>query len=106
MSKENTKPVEINLDRARKLEIQWADGRRDVISLVDLRRACPCASCSEERRERENNPLNVIPQTEDVALMATAHAAELVGSYALKITWCDGHDAGIYDFRYLRAMSD
>jgi len=28
--------------------------------------------------------------------------AQLVGNYALKIVWSDGHDSGIYSFRYLR----
>ena len=28
--------------------------------------------------------------------------ADYVGNYALRIIWSDGHDAGIYAFRFLR----
>jgi len=30
--------------------------------------------------------------------------AELVGNYAMKIEWSDGHDSGIYSFQYLREL--
>ncbi len=29
-----------------------------------------------------------------------------VGNYALALTWGDGHDAGIYSFRFLRRLGD
>jgi DUF971 family protein len=31
---------------------------------------------------------------------------EQVGNYALGLTWGDGHDTGIYSFRFLRALGD
>lgn len=37
--------------------------------------------------------------------MTRAASAELVGSYALRIVWADGHNAGIYDFAYLRELA-
>ena len=30
--------------------------------------------------------------------------ADYVGNYALRITWSDGHDTGIYAFRFLREL--
>lgn len=30
--------------------------------------------------------------------------ATLVGNYALRIEWSDGHDSGIYSFDYLREI--
>jgi DUF971 family protein len=33
-----------------------------------------------------------------------ASAISLVGSYAIRIDWSDGHDTGIYTFEYLRAI--
>jgi DUF971 family protein len=30
----------------------------------------------------------------------------LVGSYALNLTWADGHGAGIYTWEYLRTLAD
>ena len=31
-------------------------------------------------------------------------SAQLVGNYALKLAWSDGHGSGIYSFRYLREL--
>jgi DUF971 family protein len=31
---------------------------------------------------------------------------ELVGRYALTFRWSDGHDTGIYSFRYLREICE
>ena len=31
---------------------------------------------------------------------------ELVGRYAVKPTWRDGHDTGLFTFRNLRAMAE
>jgi len=36
---------------------------------------------------------------DDVAASSIA----LVGSYAIRITWTDGHDTGIYTYEWLRA---
>jgi DUF971 family protein len=30
--------------------------------------------------------------------------AELVGNYAIRFRWSDGHDTGIFDFRFLRSL--
>ena len=32
--------------------------------------------------------------------------AELVGNYAIKFRWSDGHDTGIFEFRLLRALGN
>ena len=31
---------------------------------------------------------------------------EQVGNYALGLTWADGHNTGIYSFRFLRALGE
>ena len=31
---------------------------------------------------------------------------EIVGRYALTFRWSDGHDTGIYSFRYLREICE
>ena len=36
--------------------------------------------------------------------MVTVDEAELVGRYALRIRWKDGHDSGVYDFALLRSL--
>lgn len=55
----------------------------------------------ELRREMARNPLTVLPggPTEVQAV-----DAELVGNYAIRIRFNDGHDTGIYSWAYLRSI--
>jgi DUF971 family protein len=99
-------PLEIDLDRTRSLRIRWSDGRTTELSLVELRRNCPCATCRAEREERSKNPLHVVHRTVNEADLVTARDAQLVGRYALTIVWNDGHGTGIYDFGMLRRLAE
>lgn len=74
-----------------------------MIPLRELRRACPCASCRQAREELARNPLAVLPTAQQ---SAAALGAELVGHYALRIHWEDGHDTGLYDFALLRTLGE
>jgi len=98
------RPVSFELDRTRELRIRWDDGGLDVYPLVELRRACPCAICRAERERAPDAGLPVVPDADVQRRMATVERAELVGHYALRITWQDGHDTGIYDYEYLRSL--
>lgn len=95
-------PQELTVDRiAGALVIQWQDGHRSRYALRWLRANCPCASCREARREAVMDVSSLKlsagppPSTEIVG-------AELVGSYAVRFGWADGHDTGIYAFSALR----
>ncbi|MGE0479648.1 MAG: gamma-butyrobetaine hydroxylase-like domain-containing protein [Phycisphaerae bacterium] len=98
------RPVELHLERSRQLRVRWADGHESVYPVAYLRQQCPCATCRHEREARARNPLHVIPTPARMVDQATAVSAELVGHYALRVTWADGHDTGIYDFAALRAL--
>ena len=121
-----TTPFRLNLRKTEGLEIHWSDGVVGRYSLSLLRTMCPCAACrairerSSERREtrderREGRPagdaaserprprsLTVLPGNFTGA--PTVVSADLVGNYALKIAWSDGHDTGIYSYAYLRSI--
>lgn len=88
---------------AQTLTIDWADGHRTVYPLDGLRRACPCAGCQGGHSNMGSLP---DPEVFLVPSLMTWHEVQLtpVGSYALRITWDDGHDAGIYTWARLRAM--
>lgn len=97
------RPKEITVDRAPALlRITWMDGHKSAFPLRWLRANCPCATC---REERYNSALN----TNELKLMsgplpsAEIVSAELVGHYAVRFTWADGHATGIYPFSALRA---
>lgn len=82
----------------RVLEIEWPTAPLVRISFRDLRLLCPCAACVDEfTGERIVNPLTV---PDDVAPAAMKYS----GLYALKISWSDGHDTGIYTWEYLSKL--
>lgn len=99
-------PVEIELVRGRELRVAWVGGSETVIPLTDLRRACPCAQCRElcERQAVSTTALPTVGLPAEQRRMAQAERAVLVGQYALRIIWQDGHDAGMYDYELLYTL--
>ena len=93
-------PREIMQEGERGLRIVWADERVCVYEAATLRRACPCAQCVNEwTGERVLAPESVPDELEITDL-------QLVGRYALNFRWSDGHETGIYSFRYLRELCE
>lgn len=101
-----TRPQAITIDRpAALLKIVWQDGQESLFPLRWLRQHCPCATCNEERREAamETDPLRLNfgpPPSMEIG------GAELVGNYAVRLEWTDGHATGIYTFAALRDASE
>jgi len=99
-------PTDLHIDRNEGLRIAWSDGRCSQYALAYLRLRCPCAACRTKAPEPAPTggtiSLTVLPQGAEHAAEFTA--AELVGHYALRIEWADGHNTGIYDFQYLRSI--
>jgi DUF971 family protein len=96
-------PKDLRLQLAeQRLVIDWKDGGRTEIPAATLRRNCPCATCKGERAAESGNPLPIL-KADPAKLRAVG--AKLVGNYALQLVWSDGHDAGIYDFRFLRSLT-
>ena len=93
-------PREIMQESDTVLRVTWADGRECLYEAPRLRRVCPCAQCVNEfTGERVLRP-ETIPDTLSIGDLG------LVGRYALNFRWSDGHDSGIYSFRYLRALCE
>lgn len=94
-------PRDLTVDRqSAQLTIEWADGHVSRYRLPWLRKVCPCASCLEEREQADNDPLRLMSGPMPSAAI---ESAELVGNYAIRFTWTDGHGNGIYGFSSLRA---
>ena len=96
------KDLKVKLKEQR-LFIEWNDGRHSDLLLSDLRRQCPCAACRTERDEQAKNPLRIL-KYDPGTLRVTG--ARLVGRYAIQFTWSDGHDTGIFDFRFLHSLQE
>lgn len=89
-------PVEIIGLRRPTITFVWEDEHESEYGTRDLRLACRCARCVEEMTGR---PL-LDPKTVPADVVATAF--ELIGNYAVGITWSDGHATGIHSWRTLR----
>ncbi|HUE82683.1 MAG TPA: DUF971 domain-containing protein [Pyrinomonadaceae bacterium] len=93
-------PRQIKQDGDAVVQITWADDKVCSYRAPQLRLACPCAQCVNEwTGERVLKPEAV---SEDVTL----EDINLVGRYALNFRYSDGHETGIYSFRYLRQLCD
>jgi DUF971 family protein len=97
-------PRHLDLKRDRGLTVEWQDGSTSYYSIAYLRRMSPSAEQRDLRERLEKNPLTVLPSTPAGKGPLTAHGAELVGNYAVRIQFSDGHDTGIYSWKYLREI--
>jgi DUF971 family protein len=101
-SADATEPVDIRYDNARRrLEISWEDGRESAYGYEFLRWHCPCATCAGEMGQPGQLQFVQELRPEQYQLASI----EPVGLYALRPTWADGHDTGIYAFDRLRALA-
>lgn len=99
---ETIKPTGVKADRtARVVTISWSDGATCDYPFAGLRAVCPCVAC---RGGHEN-----MGRPADKETLRTAQNPDLtleniqaVGSYAIQFFWSDGHDTGIYTWKYLR----
>jgi DUF971 family protein len=89
------------------MEIGWKDGHQSTYTFAYLRDACPCATCNEERAKSHRQPDE--PSAPDAAgplqmFKPAPRPTEVaqVGNYAIRFTWNDGHQHGIYSWDYLR----
>jgi DUF971 family protein len=98
-------PQHIDLKKDRGLTIQWQDGATSYYSIAYLRKMSPSAEMRELREKLDRNPLTVLPSSaarQQGPLAAVD--AELVGNYAIRIRFSDGHHTGIYSWEYLRSI--
>lgn len=81
------------------LEITWPDGRVDRFPYRFLRSQCPCATCRDEWSGER------IIQIEDVRENLKLEGMEMVGAYALKPSWSDGHSSGLFSWEILHDLA-
>lgn len=97
-------PRHIDLKKDRGLTIEWSDGTTSYYSVAYLRKMSPSAEARQLREEMARNPLVVLPNSAARSGPLVADSAELVGHYAIRIRFSDGHDTGIYSWDYLREI--
>ncbi len=107
-------PRRIDLKKDRGLTVEWSDGTTSYYSIAYLRRMSPSAEARQLREEMSRNPLAILPASPrgggrdgaDPAPPASlvAVGAEMVGNYAIRVAFSDGHTTGIYSWSYLREI--
>ena len=89
--------TEIRLRRsARVLEVSFADGSRFELSFEYLRVHSPSAEVKGHGAGEEV----LVTGKENVGIAAI----EPVGQYAVKLVFDDGHDTGLYTWKYLHEL--
>ncbi len=93
------RPTNIRIRKqSRFLELSYADSTHYELPFELLRVLSPSA----EVRGHGMGPGVLQTGKRDVQLTA----AEMVGNYALKLTFSDGHDSGLYTWGYLRELGE
>ena len=92
----------VNIEKiGSELAIQWNDQTESFLPLRLLRGACPCAACGGEpdvMGDIVRPEVHYTPQSFDLV------GWQMVGGYAVKPRWSDGHDTGLYTYEYLRRL--
>jgi DUF971 family protein len=100
-------PEHIAISKSKGIQIDWKDGHHSSYGLEYLREECPCASCAgthgtvplkQQKLDAAINPFQMYKPT----LKMTE--VEAVGNYAIRISWSDGHNTGIYSYDHLRRI--
>jgi DUF971 family protein len=91
--------VEIKLrTRSRVLEVAYEDGARYLLPFEYLRVYSPSAEVKGHGPGQEV----LVTGKQHVGI----RAVEPVGQYAVKLVFDDGHDSGLYSWKYLRELGE
>ena len=91
-------PRQIIEESDSEITISWSDETESKYNAAELRRACPCAGCINEWTGEKTLKTDSIPDNLTFASIA------VVGRYALNFIFSDGHDTGIFSFRFLSKL--
>jgi DUF971 family protein len=82
------------------LHVAWADDLQARLNLIHLRAQCMCARCVDEITGER------IIDTDGIDPSIQIDQLQLVGNYALRIHWSDGHHQGLYTWEHLRRLCE
>jgi DUF971 family protein len=93
-------PTQIIEESDREISIKWSDDKESIYHAAQLRRVCPCASCVNEWTGERILKEEAVPDD-----LSFSHIT-VVGRYALNFHFSDGHDTGIYSYKYLHDLAN
>jgi len=99
--------IKIHVSSGAGVDVTWADGHASHYEFAYLREVCPCATCNDAREKKASLGEAAPAFLSSPALpmfkpKPRAQAATRVGSYAIQISFTDGHSTGIYSYDHLR----
>ncbi len=94
-------PIQVKVVEQSKLILRWDDNSESTILLETLRKFCPCATCATDRESRSKSYIPIFYSSQK-----KINKINVIGKYALGINWEDGHNTGIYEFSFLKNLSD
>lgn len=97
-------PTEIVRLEGCRLRIGWSDGQVRDYSARELREACPCATCREQRGRAEPDPLQLTVLAPEETAPVDITGMRPTGAYAYAIKFSDGHGNGLFTFDLLREL--
>lgn len=103
---DSEKAINIKVNRpGLEMRIEWADGHISDYPFSLLRAACPCAQCRGGHENMKAEPDAAVfqfPYRDDPE--TRVETVKATGGYGITIVWEDGHDYGIYNWRFLRLL--
>lgn len=93
-------PTKIKIIDNKELHILWDDKSESYLNLRELRKRCPCATCLAEREKQSKMYIPLFAENQIIV-----KSINQVGNYAIQITWNDGHNSGIYEYKFLKLFS-
>ena len=100
--------IKVNTTAGTGVDIDWKDGHVSHFTFQWLRDACPCATCDEERKKTNRRPGEPVQQAASLLPLfkekLRPKEVQSVGKYAIKFSWNDSHDLGLYSWKFLREI--
>ncbi len=102
--------IKIHISTGAGIDITWADGHASHYDFTYLREECPCATCSDARGKKASHSEEPAPSFLSSPALPMfkpkprAQAATQIGSYAIQLSFSDGHSTGIYSYDYFRII--
>lgn len=97
------KPESIEQISDQVISIKWDDETNKIYFADKLRSKCPCATCKDQRENPNTNPFKILKANPNNVVFITW---EYVGRYAVRFTFSDNHDTGIYTYEYLYELGE
>lgn len=92
-------PTRIEPLNSTEILLAFSDGHEYALSYAELRFQCPCASCVDEHTGER------IIRREQVKEGIRPTGVQLVGRYAVQISWNDRHTTGMYHYDRLYELA-